>query len=316
MKKIYKFIIIIIICLFGAKISNNSREEIVEPETAYLISTPDDLLNFANSVNSGNTYNGKYIKQICDIDLKDIDWPTIGLYDLDYSFEGIYDGGGHVIKNLSAKVGGNNALFGKLGGTVMNLGIENGEVIGACVGAITSHASNSSAIIINCYNKASVSGARAGGIADNFIGSIINCWTDCDLKSESIDNIGGIVSYDANSVINCYSFRDGGTTSKKNGEIIDLQNNTVNLQKIVDKLNKELFYSAKISGVDYHNLYFWEVSKDGKTIVFTNEKASIKNKYLMQYIITWLDMNFSYIFIGVGVCMFVYVFSKSKEKEI
>ncbi len=58
----------------------------------------------------------------------------------------------------------------------MNFGFESGSISGACVGSITSHAVGTGSRIINCYNKATVTGSgRAGGIADNYDGIIWNC---------------------------------------------------------------------------------------------------------------------------------------------
>ena len=81
----------------------------------------------------------------------------------------------------------------------MNLGIESGEISGACCGSFASHAASSSACIINCYSKAKVNASRAGGIVDNFIGSVINCWY------ENPESVLPVCGYTANSIIPCYT---------------------------------------------------------------------------------------------------------------
>lgn len=315
MKKICFLVILIIVCLIEVVSSDAQENKDVALESEYEIDNAQELLEFANSVNMGNTYKGKRVRQTSDIDLEGIDWPTIGLFDSDYSFEGVYDGEGHVIKNLTVNAGGNNAFFGKLGGTVMNLGIENGVIAGTCVGAITSHSSNSTASIINCYNKALVSGARAGGIADNFNGSIVNCWTDCDLQSDSTENIGGIVSYNANSIINCYSFEEPGRSTVNIDGISYIERDKQHISEVVKRLNQQLYYSAKISGVSYGDLYFWEVTNDGSEIIFSEEKGCYKKQYLMYYILTWMQTNLSYIFVGMGLIISVIILYKTLSKD-
>ena len=180
----------------------------------YIISCAEELLLFAEQVNSGTSFKGRYVVQTEDIDLQGINWPTIGMFGTNHYFEGIYDGEGHCINNLTVNVGGNNSFFGQLGGIVMNLGITNGTIYGACIGGIASHTSTDRAVIINCFNKATVEGVRAGGIADNFNGTIANCLTDCSLIVPEDGALGGIVSYDAMSIYNCYSIEKDGRVSK------------------------------------------------------------------------------------------------------
>ena len=66
-------------------------------------------------------------------------------------------------------------MFGFLQGTVKNLGIESGIIAGGYIGSIASHG-NGNALILNCYNKASIKGGgRAGGIIDHFNGGMVMC---------------------------------------------------------------------------------------------------------------------------------------------
>ncbi len=175
----------------------------------FRISSVSDLCKFRNLVNQGVDFKDKYFLQTCDLDLSEIGgaWTPIGNWETESFFYGTYNGGGHVIKNLLIS-GGNSGFFSCLGGKVLNLGIESGSIEGGCVGSITSH-SVGSAMIINCYNKASVTGFRAGGIADNFSGGeIIDCWSIGTLTTNAADNggsVGGLVGYDAECVIYSYS---------------------------------------------------------------------------------------------------------------
>lgn len=162
------------------------------------ISSVEDLRWLTNKVNNGESFDGYYIVQTDDIDLGEMEWMPIGYFGSGKYFSGIYDGKGHVIKNLkihgdtSSEVG-NVGLFGYLKGEVKNLGIESGEISGACVGAFASHGSDN-AKIVNCYNKASVNGYRAGGICDHFGGKVIDCTNYGTINGK--EN-GPVISYSA-----------------------------------------------------------------------------------------------------------------------
>lgn len=142
------------------------------------INSVEDFLQFRDNVNSGMDYSGYTVYQMVDLDLKDIEnFTPIGIFDSENYFRGIYNGNGHSIANLNINREDNCALFPVLGGTIYNLKIESGSIAGACVGSFASHATqDGNAKIIDCINLATVYGTvRAGGIADNFNGEIVNC---------------------------------------------------------------------------------------------------------------------------------------------
>ncbi len=82
-------------------------------EAPYLINNIGELVLFRNSVNAGETkYNaeGVYVALAADIELASVEnWSPIGTFD--YSFDGNFDGQGHVIKNL--KITDNTAANGE-----------------------------------------------------------------------------------------------------------------------------------------------------------------------------------------------------------
>lgn len=311
----FSAVILIMIIGYLGSVSNifaeNTTQQDGTESKPYIINSVDALVDFANSVNSGNSYKGQFVLQTCDIDLGGIEWIPIGLFDSENFFLGTYDGNGHVIKNLNVNIGGNNSFFGKLGGTVMNLGIDSGNINGACVGGITSHSSNVNASIINCYNKATVQGARAGGIADNFNGSIANCWTDCALFADSKDSIGGIISYDASAVVNCVSIESSGRSSVKPQGVECVDKQTVDCFEIVIELNKNLYYSANAMGIDYRDLNFWKVSVNGKSIIFSEEKAKFKWEYKDGFMKAYLGELFPYLLIIASLGMIIIVWKKA-----
>ncbi|MGI5888138.1 MAG: hypothetical protein ACOX6J_02020 [Oscillospiraceae bacterium] len=247
----------------------------------YYINNENDLIEFSRQVNSGNTFQNTIVVQTADLDMTGIQWQTIAPFDSESEFCGIYDGDGYIISNLNVNTDGNNALFGKLGGVVMNLGIINSYIHGSCVGVITSHSSNEKATIINCYSEAYVTGDRVGGIADNFNGDIANCWSDCILNSQDKYMQGGIVSYSSTGMINCYCIGKSVNYEYKRAGSTDIKG--INSQEeLIRKLNRNIYSSAKAVNVDYRLLNKWEINEGGK-VVLTHEKTA-NNLSFSQYI--------------------------------
>lgn len=174
-------------------------------EDPYCVSNLDDFTLIRDFVNFGEEYEGIHFLQTKDISFPEENYLPIGNVQNNILFKGIYDGGNHKIFNLHS----NNphaGLFSYLGGAVKNLGIESGEVTGDTVGSIASHG-NASAKIINCYNKANLFGySRAGGIADNFYGEIIDCQNFGNISSNNKNAmLDGICSFKNALVTNCNS---------------------------------------------------------------------------------------------------------------
>ena len=183
-------------------------------EEPYLIESRTDLINFRNKVNGGSTvddktggnnYSGKYFKQTADIDLSGEDWIPIanskGYNDLNNSFQGIYDGGGYIIKNLTVK--NDNVKFAGLFGflkensVIKNLGVENCNIQtkykSGYAGAIVGATNKGQGIVQNCYSTGTVYGEwSAGGIIGSGGKKVTNCFSLCDVSlKERI--AGGIV---------------------------------------------------------------------------------------------------------------------------
>lgn len=100
----------------------------------YLVSSCKEFAYFAKSVTDGNSYSGKYVSLISNLDLNDIEWPGIG-YAVGHRntasgkpFNGVFDGNFNIIKNINIKDLSNThqGLFNYvIGGTVKNLVVEN-----------------------------------------------------------------------------------------------------------------------------------------------------------------------------------------------
>lgn len=238
------FIVALIILLFFV-----SDPKIKEPysllgngtkEDPYQINIEEDLVRFRELVNSGVSFSGEYIIQNVDLDMRYVEnWIPIGRVASERYFYGIYDGNGHVIKNLTC-TDSNAGLFGYLCGEVRNLGIESGNVDGVCIGGITSHGS-SSAVIFNCYNKASVHGSeRAGGIADNFPGKILFCWNLGNVTCNT-GIFGGIDSYGCQELVRCYSVDIPIVSTIFVGDIYDSA--MITIEEVDDDFMEELYES-------------------------------------------------------------------------
>lgn len=176
-------------------------------EDPYLINNADDLIKFSEAVNNGNSFNDIYFRQTSDIDLNGYgNFEPIGTLDSGYMFCGIYDGGCHKISNLVINANDLDSdfvgLFGKLGGVVMNLGIDSGRIYGDYVGAFASTDGSDEAMIINCYNNADLYAmVRCGGIAENFSsGKILGCANYGHLSGMVTCQI---VSYDCSLIAGC-----------------------------------------------------------------------------------------------------------------
>lgn len=98
------------------------------------ITSLQDLEDFRDAVNSGNKYKGSNNKMVTlttDLDLSSIDnWTPIGTSV--HPFDGIFNGGGHVIKNLNVSGNSNyNGLFGyAIKATIYNMHLLNPTVSG------------------------------------------------------------------------------------------------------------------------------------------------------------------------------------------
>ena len=231
----------------------------------YLVSSAEDLVLIAVCVNAGEEFRSKYFKQTADIDLSSVyNFVPIGLYDSDRYFFGTYDGASHTLSNLfigaSARAY-NNGLFGVLGGTVKNLGIESGRIYGANCASFSSHAYDTNALVLNCYSKANVYGqGRSGGIVDNFRGKVYNC-VYYNFEQPTVL----LCSYTAYDLRNCYS--TGGVCNQDTFTgVWQLDNEPIysytNREQLTEKLNSWIIEYAQSHRSSYSEYAEWTVSAD------------------------------------------------------
>lgn len=204
----------------------------------YEIGSPAALKTFANVVNAGDDFNGKFVKLTADIDLDSEEWRPIGKNYLT-PFKGTFDGDGYQVQNLYFNQTVDNTslyagLFGRLQeGTIQNLGVVISEkgltgILTASsnpdniyIGGIAAYVRLAS--IKNCYTTggyisaiATGQACYAGGLVGHADGlAISNCYSTVDLYGGDGNEgiyvcVGGVVGcttdYNASTTIsNCFS---------------------------------------------------------------------------------------------------------------
>ena len=204
--------------------------------TAYLI---EDLTDFDVFANQANYWaSGVYTRLACDINLAGKptytiaviapDTPNTSEYFDGIPFEGIFDGAGNVVRNLTIDTDGAGneylGLFGSIegaGAKVKNLGIENVNITGGDhygnIGGLCGY--NGSGTISNCYTSGVVIGgynsSHVGGLCGhNSSGTINNCYsTSAVAGGENSGILGGLCGgNEFGTITNCYATGtvDGG----------------------------------------------------------------------------------------------------------
>ncbi len=192
----------------------------------YLISSAGDLVLLGNSEGDW----GKHFVLVNDIDLAGVTVKPIG-YSSTYRFDGSFDGGGHVIRNLTIDLPEVNyvGLFGRTseGCQILNLGLEEYNVTGKYyVGGLVGY--NRNGEITNCYSMGSVTGSYdvGGLVGENRIGTITDC---CSMGLASGDrDVGGMVGGDYwGTITGCYSMGSVSAGGNAGGMVWDCYAGTV-----------------------------------------------------------------------------------------
>lgn len=140
------------------------------------IYTEEDFTAFADSVNQGETYDGKYVNLYADLDYAKMPESLMVGQEEDsaFQFAGVFDGNGHTIEHLKIEAEGKAGLFRVLRGTVCNLYIKSGTVSGSYAGGIAGVLEDS-AFVLNCGSEAAVNGETADGVTGYVEGTALNC---------------------------------------------------------------------------------------------------------------------------------------------
>lgn len=151
----------------------------------YIIESAQDLCKLQAIVNKGETFYGCFFTQKQNIDMKSVsNWSPIGNADEYLIFSGTYNGDGHYIENMKCVGENTAALFGAVNGTILNLGIESGEFSAEnAASMVMSLFLNGK--VLNCYNKAIISGSKVAGICFYNDGQIVSSWSQGNPEGEN-----------------------------------------------------------------------------------------------------------------------------------
>lgn len=179
----------------------------------YLIATPADM----NSIGANPADWDKSFKLIADINMAaytGTKYKIIG--NGSQSFEGNFDGGGHIVRNLAYKSTESKTCIGLFGNvwkaTIQNLGVENIDIDanGTCVGGLIGSMRESA--VINCYStgnikSSSLSDLYIGGLIGEQEGTVSESYSTANITSLSSSSIlaGGLVGFQSGTIDNCHS---------------------------------------------------------------------------------------------------------------
>jgi len=192
------------------------------------IYTKEDLKEFSDNVNSGNTYSGLTVTQMKDIDLEgngENQWIAIGTKDK--PFKGTYNGNGHEITGLYINTTEpRQGLFGyATSATIKNANVVNGYVyttnfaaggiLGGGLGITIDNCTFSGSVETTGRNSTTYNYGMTGGIVGylNYKNNnkVINCKNYGTVTSAYILT-GGIVGFmQKGEITNCYN--EGAITS-------------------------------------------------------------------------------------------------------
>lgn len=224
-------------------------------DSPFEISTAEQLYNFSEFVNSGNSLKNKYVELTNDIDMSSIkNFKPIGFEVNPFQFKGIFNGNGYAIKNLEIRRNDYSlfdenylkydiALFGKLGGKVENLIVEDSVFDGYCTAVFARSSVNDKQLIINCLSRNNkITGYRCGELIDDFAGKIESCIAlNNNTKGKENSNI---VGYRYTSPIMAASYTN--TFYAENNKFY-LPNNIIYTDEMINNLNNNsTTYNKKI----------------------------------------------------------------------
>lgn len=153
-------------------------------ETPYEIGTADELMEFAQKVNDGETE--AYAVLTADIDLSGKEWTGIATGN---PYTGVFDGKGFSIKNLT----GSESLFKFNNGTIKNVQLVNVNIAreGGNLGAVVG---KNEGTVFNCVSSGvvnSIDDWSVGGLVGwNHKGTIAGCMSSCTVFGRTA---GGLI---------------------------------------------------------------------------------------------------------------------------
>ncbi len=166
--------------------------------TEFTISTANELVEFAQLVNSGKTFAGKTVKLGADIDMNGVEWIPIGGMSASQAFSGTFDGQNKTIKNMSLTKTADNSARLRLGlfsqikdATIKNLIIDNANVTAASNDArgavLVMTANGTKNTIENITIKNSSVNVKSG--ATGYAAGVVGWSVSVDMKNITVDKL-------------------------------------------------------------------------------------------------------------------------------
>jgi len=201
-KKLFGIVLVIVISLVLCRSSVGFAENSTIPTNAVAISTANELVAFAKSINADSTGGeGKYYVLTNNINMGGASWSTYIGKETN-PFKGTFDGGGHTISNFTMTTsGGTVGLFGYIGGyaKIFDLGFKD---VTATLTEKWSWSANAGALAGVVMDNAEISRCFAKNT------SLILNWVRSSNQEGNYDCGGGLIG-ELNgagvSVIDCYS---------------------------------------------------------------------------------------------------------------
>lgn len=289
-------------------------------EDPYLIHDFDELRYLSAKVNTGWQFVGKYVLQTDDIDCNGIGINPIGENDYDYSFMGTYDGGGHVVKNIKIYSEFYAALFAKLGGTVMNLGIVGGYIEGWKAAGLVGICTSSDAKILNCFTQTELVGKETAGIVVSASGTVEGCFSASRLTA--VENADQIAISTDGKIDRCYTtwgWRPGVNNYYVNNIVIWLDDDDMlDLDTVEQELNEYIYYMASKNAIPSEKFCIWEVNEEGGSIRLTDQRAESGEIYNTLILKDFMINTYPYLpmLIGGIIELFVILSTVRAKKKI
>lgn len=234
-------------------------------KTTYEILTPEEFAGLATLVNGGESFKGKTINLLSDLNMDSQAWTPIGL-SLTIPFEGTFDGGNHQITNLSVSMGdsANIGLFGTSKGVIRNVvvggtytvhsatlkTISVGAVCGLNNGTIENtrnYATIHAQMDVTATDEKTTTILYTGGIVGrNNLGTILNSQnygvltsTNVNTSANSYVHLGGIAGANQSVIEECENTQDlsAKAGNVRLGGIVALSNSGDNDARVTNCIN-------------------------------------------------------------------------------
>ncbi len=254
--------------------------------------TPEDPYQIETIEHFQNVEENFHFVQISDIDATGFEFTKIN------HFGGVYDGGGHVISNLTITDGGHQAAPFRVvvGGHIKNLGLKNVNISGEEMTAGMVGEMTSGGLIENCFVTGVVDGHLLVGGIVGFItdGEIRNSYSHVIVKAEITQNAGIAGRINNGTVRNSYSvaqvsgvdqyavlvgYNVGGTVRDSYWDTfyslpkraVDDGPTGTNVVGLATELMTGPAAAVNMTALDFDNI--WQVAETGYPVLFWQDPA-------------------------------------------